>query len=135
VRSRRARVLADVRERLLDDPKGREVEALRELARLASDRQADLEARRARLLEEPVEVGEARLRRALRGVVLVDAQELQRAVHLGHRLTAEIGDAVGRVGHAIVGDRRAERLRLDDDEAHVVGHDVVQLLRDPYALL
>ena len=40
-----------------------------------------------------------------------------------------------RLGNALVGDRRAERLGLDDDEADVVRDDVVQLLRDPHALL
>ena len=62
-------VLAHVGERLLDDAEGRQVEALGELARLALDREADVEARGARLLEEPVEVGQTRLRRALGGVV------------------------------------------------------------------
>ena len=56
-------------------------------------------------------------------------------MHLGHRLPAEVGDPVGRLGDALVGDRRAERLGLDDDQADVVGDDVVQLLRDPHALL
>ena len=32
-------------------------------------------------------------------------------------------------------DGRAERLRLDDDQAHVVRDDVVELLGDPHALL
>ena len=36
---------------------------------------------------------------------------------------------------ALVADGRAERLRLDDDQADVVRDDVVQLLRDPHALL
>ena len=36
---------------------------------------------------------------------------------------------------ALVARGRAERLRLDDDQADVVGDDVVELLRDPHALL
>ena len=40
-----------------------------------------------------------------------------------------------RLGDALVGDGRAERLGLDDDQAHVVRDDVVQLLGDPHALL
>ena len=47
----------------------------------------------------------------------------------------EVGDAVGRLAHPLVARGRAERLRLDDDQADVVGDDVVQLLRDPHALL
>ena len=48
---------------------------------------------------------------------------------------AEVGDPVGRRGDALVGDGRAERLGLDDDQADVVRDDVVELLRDPHALL
>ena len=42
---------------------------------------------------------------------------------------------VGGLGDALVGDGRAERLGLDDDQAHVVRDDVVELLGDPHALL
>ena len=56
-------------------------------------------------------------------------------MHLGHRLAAEVGDPRGGLGHAVVGDGRAERLRLDDDQADVVRDDVVELLRDAHALL
>ena len=63
------------------------------------------------------------------------AQQLQRAVHLGHRRAAQVGDAVGRRAHPLVARGGAERLRLHDDQADVVGDDVVQFLRDPHALL
>ena len=56
-------------------------------------------------------------------------------MHLGHRLAAEVGDPVGGLAHALVAGGRAERLRLDDDQADVVGDDVVELLRDAHALL
>ena len=52
-----------------------------------------------------------------------------------HRLAAEVGDPPGGLGHAFVGDGRAERLRLDDDQADVVRDDIVELLRDAHALL
>ena len=69
------------------------------------------------------------------GGPVVAAQQLQRAVHLLHRLAAEVGDAVGRLAHALVARGGAERLGLDDDQRDVVGDDVVQLLRDPQALV
>jgi hypothetical protein len=56
-------------------------------------------------------------------------------VHLGHRLASEVGDPVGGRRDALVGNGRAERLGLDDDQADVMGDDVVELLRDAQPLL
>ena len=90
----------------------------------------------ARLLDQLVEVGEARLRRPRRsGPVVVVPQQSQRPVHLGHRLAPEVGDRVGLRGDPRVVDRHPERLGLDDHQADVVGDDVVEILGDPHALL
>ena len=95
---RAAGVLDDVRQRLLHDPVGGQVDALRQRPRLALDGQLDADAGGAGALEQLVELAEPRLRRELGRVVLAAAQQLQRAVHLGHRLAAEVGDPVGRLG-------------------------------------
>ena len=69
------------------------------------------------------------------GAVVVRAEEAQGAVHLGHRPAPEVGDPVGRLPDVLVAGRRAQRLRLHDDQAHVVRHHVVELLRDAHPLL
>jgi hypothetical protein len=56
-------------------------------------------------------------------------------VHFAHRLAPEVGDPVGGGRDALVGDGRAERLGLDDDQADVVRDDVVELLGDAQPLL
>ena len=86
---RAAGVLDDVGQRLLEDPERRQVDALGERARVALDGELDPQAGRARALQQVVEVGQPRLRRALGRLVLVGSQQLERAVHLGHRLAAE----------------------------------------------
>jgi hypothetical protein len=128
-------VLDDVGQRLLQDPECREVDALGERARVALDGEVHPQAGRARALEQSVEVGQPGLGRALGRLVLAGAQQLERAVHLGHRLPAEVGDPRRGLGDALVGHGRAQRLRLDDDQAHVVRDDVVELLGDPHPLL
>src|SRR5207237_6742494 len=57
----RARVLERVRESFLDEPVGGEVDARRELLRIALDPQVDGKPGLARVLDELFEVGEARL--------------------------------------------------------------------------
>ena len=87
-------------------------------------------AGRAGAVDQLVEVAEPG---PARRSVPVVAQHPQRAVQLGHRAAAEVGDRVGRLADALVG--RAERLRLHDHQRHVVADRVVQLARDPQALL
>ena len=130
-----AGVLDDVGERLLHDPVGGQVDALGERARLALDGELDADARGARALEQLRQLAEPRLRRERGGLLLVAAQQLQRAVHLGHRLAAEVGDPVGRLAHALVARGGPERLRLHDDQRDVVRDHVVELLRDPQPLV
>jgi hypothetical protein len=132
---RAAGVLDDVGQCLLQDPECGEVDALGERARVALDGELDPQAGRARALEQIVEVGQPWLRRALGRLVIAGAQQLERAVHLGHRLAAELGDLRSALGDALAGHGRAERLRLDDDQAHVVRDDVMELLGDSHALL
>ena len=132
---RAAGVLDHVGQRLLEDPERRQVDALGERPRVALDGELDAKAGRARALQEVAEVGQPRLRRALGRLVLAGSQQLERAVHLRHRLAAELRDVRGGGRDALLGDGGGERLGPDDDHAHVVRDDVVQLLGDPHALL
>ena len=91
--------------------------------------------RRARALEQVVELAQPRLRRALGRVVPRARSSLSVRCISAIACAAEVGDPVGRLAHALVAGGRAERLRLDDDQADVVRDDVVELLRDPHALL
>src|SRR4029453_9748360 len=75
-------VLDHVGQGLLDDAKRRQVNALRQWAGIALDRELDRQAGRARALEQAVELPEPRLRSALCAVVVASAQEFERAVHL-----------------------------------------------------
>ena len=79
---RRPGVLQHVGQRLLHDAVGGEVDAGRQLVARALDAHVDVEARRRRRRDEPVEVGEAR--RGLRTrAPLVVAQHAEHAADLG----------------------------------------------------
>ena len=90
----------------------------------------------ARLLDEPAELGEARLR-GQRGGLAVGAQHPEEPAHLGQRLAGGGLDGGEVLGLArVVGAEAAPYgLGLDGHHADRVGHDVVQLAGDPGALL
>ena len=132
----RARVLEHVRQRLLHDPVRREVDAGRQLARLALDPELDRQARLAHLFGERLEAGEARLRRERERLVV-------RAEHA--RAAAASPRAPGARSTRSRRRRRAPRAarlerapcsaRLQHDHADGVRDDVVQLARDAASLL
>jgi hypothetical protein len=85
---------------------------------------------RAGAVNQLVEVGEPGSGPAVFSFL---AQEPHRAVQLGHRAAAEVGDRVGLLAHALVG--RSERLRLHDHQRDVVADRITELARDPQPLL
>ena len=128
-------MLDHVRERLLHDPVGGELESRGERPRIALDRERHLEAARANLLGEFGDLAQAGLRRA-RGRGRVGAEDAEQPAHLGQRLAARGRD---RVEH---GRRRVRRIDaasqrpgLHDHQTDVVGDHVVQLARDAGALV
>jgi hypothetical protein len=133
VRLRRFRVLERVRERLLHDPVGREVEPGRQRRSHALDRQLDRQSGVANLLEQLGELLEPRLRRERRVRVLLGPDHPEQAAELAQRLAARRLDRrqrrprPRRLRVKDVGARR----RLNDHHAHVVRDHIVQLTRDP----
>ena len=130
------RVLERVRQTFLHEPVGREVEAGRELHRVAFDLELDRQARLARLRDEPVEVLEARLRRESR-CLLRPAQHADEPAHLGQRLAPGLLDDLQRLALALLLrlEQPAHARRLDGHHADAVADDVVELARDPRTLL
>ena len=89
-------MLDRVRQALLHEPVGSQVDAGRELRRLALDLELDGEPRLARLRDEPVKVLEARLWRQ-RGRFLRPAQDADEPAHLGQGLAAGLLDDLERL--------------------------------------
>ena len=130
------RVLERVGQALLDDPVRGEVDPARERERLAVDVQLDGQPGAADLVQQRVEAVEPGLRHEL-GLVPVAAHRGQQAAHLGERGAAGLLDALSasRSSPSAVGQLVPDRADLEHHHAHRVGDDVVQLARDPCALL
>src|SRR5581483_2347271 len=79
----RPRMLDHVRERLLDDPKGRKLEACGKLDPVSRLLQVDLDPHGARVRDQSVDVAQPWLRRERR-VALIE--QLEQPPHLGKRL-------------------------------------------------
>ena len=130
------RVLERVGQAFLDDAIGGEVDRPREREGLAVDVQPDGKAGAADLLQQRVEAVEARLGREL-DVVAVAAHRAEQAAHLGERRAAGLLDAVERI--RVLGERLGKLVPdgadLEHHHADGVGDDVVELARDPRALL
>jgi hypothetical protein len=135
-RVRRPGVLERVGQRLLHDPVRRDVDARRQLDRLALDHDLDWQPRRTGARDELVEPPQARRRRE-RQLRLVVAQQPQRTAHLAERLLARVLDHVERAPCLVdvVVEHPPAPARLQHNEADRVGDDVVQLAGDPRALL
>ena len=129
-------MLDRVRQALLDEPVRSEVDAGWELRRLAFDPELDGQPRLPRLRDEPVQVLKARLRRQRRSF-LRPAQDADQSAHLGQRLAAGLLDDLERLSLLLLirVQPSPHRARLDGHHAHAVPDDVVQLARDPGALL
>jgi hypothetical protein len=128
-------VLADVGERLLDDPVGGEVDPRRQRPGGAIDRQGDRQARGARLVDEVVDVREPRLW-VKRGALVAGAQDAEHAAHLPQCLpTGGLGGAQrGACGSWFGAHDFPGRADLHDHHPDAVSDHVVQLARDPRPL-
>ena len=135
-RRRAAGVLEGVGERLLDDAVHRQLERARQRPRLALDRQVDRQLALRRLRDQLRQLREVGLRRQ-RVVLALAAQEAEQPVQLDDGLPAGRLDRAERLLRLVGPPRHhpPRRARLDAHHADVVGHDVVQLARDPDALL
>src|SRR5207237_513221 len=124
----RARVLERVRESFLDEPVGGEVDAGRKLLRIALDPQVDGEPGLARVLDELVEVGEARLR-SKRGRLLGAPQHADHPPHLRERLASRLLADEQRLPFLpLVDPQEAPRpRRLHGHDADAVSDAVVHL--------
>ena len=135
-RAARARVADDVDQRLLEDPEGGSVDARRERALVALDLQLDAQPSRLDARDQGAEPRERRLWRQ-RELLVAAPQYAEQPAQLVERLAPghlDGGDRAARpLGIARGGAPRG--LGLHEHDRHVVGDDVVQLARDPRALL
>ena len=131
-------VLEHVRQRLLHDAVGREVDARRHLGRFALDAHVDVDAGAHHVGHQRVEVAQPGRRRERVGPVAVRSpQHAEQPPHLEQRRPGRGLDRRQRlprrrrigVGHHAPGPG------VHGDDAHRVGDDVVQLAGDAQALL
>ncbi len=129
-------VLERVGQRLLHDPVGGEVDAGGEPSRLALDRELYGQADAAHLLDQRVELREAGLRPEC-GFGVGAAQQAEHATKLAERLAPRARDRDESLARTvgIVLQQRLARLGLYHHRADAVRHDVVQLTRQPGALV
>src|SRR6266536_2208502 len=130
----RASVLERVRQSLLDDAVSGDVDARRQRSGVALDPQPDGHTGLAHILDQPVEMPHARLRRQRQLVVAV-AQDAEQPAHLNKRLPPRRLDRAERLanGRLIALELPLGTLSLNHDDADGVRHDVVQLSRDARA--
>ena len=129
-------MLERVRQALLDDPVRGEVDRAGERECLAVDVQSHRKARRVDVVDERVEGLEARLGAEL-DAVPVAAHRAEQEAHLGQRRAAGLLDSPERVPVLDESPRELvpDGADLEHHHAHRVGDDVVELARDPRALL
>ena len=130
------RVLADVGERLLQDPVGGQVERGRQRSRIAVGPQLDRDAGRARVLDQRRQLRQPRLRAVLGSLVAL-AQDAEHAAHLAERLVRRAADRPQRLARPrrVLLERGLGGVGLHGDHADAVGDHVMQLASDPRALL
>ena len=129
-------MLERVGQALLDDPVRGQVERAGEGGDIAVDLQVDGQAGAADRFDERVEVVEPRLGGEL-GVLVLAPHRAEQAAHLRQRAAAGPLDALERllVLVHLRGQLVADGADLQHHHAHGVGDDVVELARDPRALL
>ena len=146
-RARAVRMLQRVRERLLDDPVRRELDTGIEPPRLPLDRELHGQPRRSHGLDQGTQLVEPRHRRQCGGlgVALVRAgrggraaaEDTEHSPHVAQGQSTRRVDRIDRL--ACVRRSKLERptrgTGLDDDDAHVMGHDVMELAGDPFAFV
>jgi len=128
-------MLERVRQRLLDDPVGRQLDPDGELRRLALDAQLHRQAGRAQLTDQQRHVGEPRL--GLERIVRVAAQHAEQAPHLGQRAAAGALDRLEHLARrgVLIAQPAPFGAGLQHHHRDVMGDHVVQLARDPRPLL
>jgi ABC-2 type transport system ATP-binding protein len=134
--SLRLRVLDRVRQTFLNEPIRREVDTCGKLEGLSFDSQVDLEPRLTSLLDEPVEMLQARLG-SERGSFFGPTQHSDHPTHLGQCLSARsLDDQQGLALAFLVGpEQPAHAGCLHRHDADAVTDDVVQLARNPRPFL
>ena len=134
---RAARVLAHVGQRLLDDPVGGEVDARRQraAARRSTSSSTGSPPRAARS-SSPASCASPGCGASSPPSSSL-AQHAEQLAHLGQRLAgrARIASSGARASARVAVERGLGGVGLDRDHADAVGDDVVQLARDPAALL
>jgi ABC-2 type transport system ATP-binding protein len=133
---RRTRMLDRVRQTFLNEPIGGEVDSGGKLVRLAFDAQVDRETSLARLLDEPTDMLQARLRCECRRL-LRSPQHPDHAAHLGKRLASRSLDDQKRVALTLLvrSKQPPHAGSLHRHDADAVPNDVVELARDTCPLL
>src|SRR6478672_10683616 len=128
-------VLERVRQRLLHDPEGGQLDADGQLSSLAFDLELDGEAGFPKLAHENRDVGEAGL--GSEWFVRVAAEHAQQATHLGQRATTRLLDRLQHLaGRGVCAIENAPLgSSLENDHRDVMGDHVVQLAGDPSPLL
>ncbi len=136
LRVRGAGVLEGVGQPLLHDAVGAQVDAGGQRHPLALDGERDRQPRPLDLLDEDVDVLDARLGLEL-GAVVLAAQHAQQPARLDQRLAPGLLDRGQRLARRrlLGAQRMALGAGLDDHHADVVRHEIVQLARDAGALL
>ena len=134
-RARVAGVLQRVRQRLLHDSIGGELDPERQFASLALHLELDGQPGLADLRHEPRQVGQRRLRR--KRLALAVSQHPDEPAHLRQRAPSRALNRLQHVSGRACGAVEGEPFcaRLDDDQRHVVSDRVVQFARDPRPLL
>src|SRR5205085_9609065 len=129
-------VLDGVRQAFLDEPVRGEIDTGRKLLRCAFDPQLDRKPRLARLLDELVEVLEARLG-GERGGLFGPAEDADHAPHLRERLAAGLFDDEQCLTLLLLmrAEQSPPRRGLHGHHADAVADDVVQLACDSRALV
>ncbi len=131
------RVAPCVRQRLLDDAVGGEIDARRQRHNLALQDEPDVRTCVARSVDELGKLFETRLGRTVGLASYVLAQNSQQTAGLGERIARgrrdrlESSTSVGRQ----LRRGQASGLALDGDHREVMRNDVVQLARNPRPLL
>src|SRR5438034_800270 len=127
----RAGVLERIREPLLDEPVGGQVDTGGKLYRLSLDLQLHREASLTRVLDQALELLEGGLR-GEHGRLLGPTEDADHPPHLGERLAARLlDDEQGRVLLLLVGlQEPPDRGGLHGHHAHAVTDDVVELACD-----
>ena len=136
VGARRPRVLERVRQRLLHDPVGGDVDPGRKLHRLAFDGDLDRQPGCGQRRRELVDAGQARLRRE-RELLVVAPEHPEEPPHLGQRLLTRVLDRIEGRPRLVRGMREHPSAApgLEHHHADPVCDDVVELPGDPCALL